>query len=209
MLKTKLKVLVTLVIVLLAVFVFNMNTVNAESQNLLNDVPNTLEVGITTTEAVSEGEASEKLINSIKKLITTNITDYELVVYFEYSNNLNDLSKVTVSLYKGQKKVEEKSIEVKYTDNWNITDKQYVENKFKTLKLEGITLDYNATFEEINKTVSEEYSKLANDNSMKFNYEIAQGDIGFTEGRLTISKNNVIYYVAYTDTIKKIGRAHV
>ena len=57
MLKTKLKVLVTLVIVLLAVFVFNMNTVNAESQNLLNDVPNTLEVGITTTEAVSEGEA--------------------------------------------------------------------------------------------------------------------------------------------------------
>jgi len=202
MLKTKLKVLVTLVIVLLAVFVFNMNTVNAESQNLLNDVPNTLEVGITTTEAVSEGEASEKLINSIKKLITTNITDYELVVYFEYSNNLNDLSKVTVSLYKGQEKVEEKSIEVKYTDNWNITDKQYVENKFKTLKLEGITLDYNATFEEINKTVSEEYSKLANDNSMKFNYEIAQGDIGFTEGRLTISKNNVIYYVAYTDTIK-------
>ena len=204
MLKTKLKVLITLGIVLLAVFVFNMNTVNAESQNLLNDVPNTLEVGITTTEAVSEGEASEKLINSIKKLITTNITDYELVVYFEYSNNLNDLSKVTVSLYKGQEKVEEKSIEVKYTDNWNITDKQYVENKFKTLKLEGITLDYNATFEEINKTVSEEYSKLANDNSMKFNYEIAQGDIGFTEGRLTISKNNVIYYVAYTDTIKII-----
>ena len=121
MLKTKLKVLITLGIVLLAVFVFNMNTVNAESQNLLNDVPNTLEVGITTTEAVSEGEASEKLINSIKKLITTNITDYELVVYFEYSNNLNDLSKVTVSLYKGQEKVEEKSIEVKYTDNWNIT----------------------------------------------------------------------------------------
>lgn len=208
--KSKFKLLLALGVMLLAVVVFNMNTVHAVTvnENSLNNVPSTIEVGIPTTQAVSEGFVSQELENiikqNIKNVITDDMTDYEITVYFGLGSNNDfiDITNVRIRLYNKNNSttVAEKEIEVVYNDkNYNTSDKQDIENKCKDLANEiEITSDIMLEFEEKNKIITEKLNTLINDDSIQVSFVPNQGDPDCLSGPVIFSKNNVIYFVGLT-----------
>ena len=240
--KTNLKILLALAIVLMAMCVFNMNTVNAGntvntvntvsrgntistgntintgntvSKTVLDNVPNTINVGMPTTEATEDGFAvSTKLKNiietKVKETITEDITGLTLSIRFGdgSTNKLKDISKIHIELYKTYgTNIAEKVINVTYT-NWNENDRQYIENKCKNLsfKLENLYWDVDTTLDDFNvveKFISNEYSKLINDSSIQVSFVVGAAGWMFPEfiadGTVVLSKNNVIYYINNTD----------
>lgn len=210
--KSKFKISIALGIMLLAVCIFNMNTVNAATvnENTLNNVPNTIEVGIPTTHAVNEeGAISQELENiikqNVKNVVTDDMTDYEIVVCFGNgvkNYDFIDITNVSIRLYNKNNystPVVEKVIKVVYNDkNYNTSDRQYIENKCKDLadKIE-ITSDIMLGVEEKNKVITEKFNTLLNDDSIQVSFKPNSGDIGGLSGSLLFSKNNVIYLMEY------------
>lgn len=207
--KSNSKILLALAVILLAMCVFNMNTVNAENtvntvnvgntvnttvdKTVFDNVPSTINVGMPTTEAIEDGfVVSAKLKNiietKVKETITEDITGLTLSIRFGdgSTNKLTDISKIHIELYKTYgTNIAEKVINITYT-NWNENDRKYIENKCKNLsfKLDNLYWDYDTTLDEfdvVEKFISNEYSKLINDSSIQVSFVAAAGTWIFPE----------------------------
>ena len=206
--KTKInsKLLISLSIMLLALLVFSINTVNATSisqnttavsineivenktstanKNSLDNLPDTLDVKIPSSKAVEYGYLSTELFDIIEKKVkettTDDITGLELLVFFqgEVESDFIDISKISVGLFTNEV-IAQKTITVKYTD-WNKSDKQYVENKCKNLNFElNTTLVDIDEVEFSDEDISKEFSKLINDSSIDCSFYANKGDWAF------------------------------
>lgn len=220
--KTKVKFLLTFIVMLVAICLIGTGKVNATS-NLLNNIPDTIEAGITTKQAMQGNLVSEELENVVTSYITEDINNYYLSIGF-YGNtdadtNIFDISKLRVTIITKTEPpttIEEKIVNVKYNDtNWNEKDKQELENKLKGIdltKLSRITnYEYDIEKEEkmedfCNLVIKTECNKLLNDSSLGYEFYPIQGDwdtfTGYVmQGMIAISKNNVIYY--------QVGRTNI
>ena len=232
MLKTKAKVKASIAFsIILLLLVFSVTTVNATevtnpttgtsitNETLLDNVPDTINVGITTSEAIEDGFMSTEMADiikaKVKEAVLEDITDLEISTFYEgeFEKNLSDISKVCIRLYSMNESYEtttiaEKTISVTYSD-WNTADKQYIENKCKNVKMELnnllVNIDETKSCEQL---ISEEFSKLINDSSIKCTFYPNLGDWGFpsfyAEGTLMLSKNNVTYYMYYIQGVTGI-----
>lgn len=189
---TGLKLIIAFVVVVLAVLVFNINQVSAVD----SEVPDTLEVGISTKEACNGGFVTDKL----KDTITTKIPNADVSYKFENvdgsKSTLLDISKITIN---------GKIVTLKYTDtNWSDTDKQYVEEKLKNTNLNNDNLEYDVSiYENAENFLQSKISEIINDTTIKCDYKGNLGTWGFEEGFelqgiANYSKNNVIYYAGWT-----------
>lgn len=218
--KVNFKLAITLIVMLLAV-VFSMNTVNATdvttgtsvaNENLLDTVPDTINVGIPTSKAIEDGfmstEMADIIKSKVKETVLEDITGLEISTFYEgeFEKNLSDISKVCIRLYSMNELYEtttiaEKTISVIYSD-WNTTDKQYIENKCKNVEMElnNLLVNINET-KTCEQIISDEFTKLINDSSIKCTFYPNLGEWVFpsfyAEGTLMLSKNNVTYYMYY------------
>ena len=118
---------------LLSLIVFSINTVNASSisQNVtvsgvgsstneieeqlppankhsLDNLPDTLDVGIPSSKAVEDGFVSVQLFDIIEKKVkettTDDITGLEPIIFFqgEFESKFSDISKISVSLFSNE-----------------------------------------------------------------------------------------------------------
>lgn len=225
--KINLKLLIALSIMLLALLVFSINTVNATSisqnttldstneivdestttadKNSLDNLPDTIDTGIPSSRAVEDGYLSTELFDiieeKVKETTTDDITGLELIVFFEgeFESKLSDISKISVSLFSNEI-VAQKTITVEYSD-WNESDKQYIENKCKDLNLELTDFYIDIDEDTTEECFSEEFTKLINDSNIKCVFYPNLGEWGFpmfyAQGNLAFSKNDAIYYLSY------------
>ena len=165
--KTNLKILIILGIMLLALFIFNTSIVNATEvdeeyiQNLLDKIPNTMELDI---QEVEYEKAQSMVLNNVEKILkensiqyekTTNEYDYSYLILKEKLSNghnlqigVSDLSffsndffynqYVRISEYQdnivyGDSKTKKIQIKFNNTDKYNSADEEYVK-KLKLLK---------------------------------------------------------------------------
>lgn len=156
MLKRKTKFIIIVAIITFAICLFNTNTVNAANQNSLDNVPDTISVGIPTTKALNgihgiSDELKSIIEEKVKESITDDITGNYIVLSRDYDNKFSDVSKVIVQLskisYPSTDKtniIAEKTITVKYTDNWNTTDKNEAEQiAINNIPKEYVTIKYD------------------------------------------------------------------
>ena len=205
------KLLLVLGIMLLIIFAFNFKNVYAVevNANALESLPTTLEVGIPTTEAIDEdGYISSKLVEeveaAVEKIIGAELPTGQLTVGFN-SDILLDVAKVDIKLYDTDMQtnlITSKTVAVKYTDNWNQADSEYVKNKCKDINLQlNVNVDYADT-RDINVVFGEAYNKLINDSSIKCTYHTNAGIWYFPDfyshGILVFTKNDVVYYTVST-----------
>ena len=77
--KVNFKLLIALGIVLLALFTFNISTVSAAATaNSLDKVPDIIEVGIATTDAIQDGYMSDKLSDILYTKVIESIADKDI-----------------------------------------------------------------------------------------------------------------------------------
>ena len=209
--KSNLKLLIVMSILLLAMCIFNANVVQATEQTktpqeILNLVPDTVEVDMLESEVFTDNQDFEKLNKSITKTFTDNKIDLK-ALNLQYTNLsvtdlYEDIHKATIYLSSTDKNIYEplakKNITIKYknTSAYNDKDKNYVLEKAKKLPNE-IVVSYNETdFGE-----SEFYKKLENtinDKSIKIisNYGATGGggsDITELGCFVALYKNDVLY----------------
>ena len=205
------KLLLVLGIMLMIIFAFNLKSVYAVevNANTLESLPTTLEVGIPTTEAIDEdGYISAKIVEeveaAVEKIIGAELPTGQLTVGFN-SDVLLDVAKVDLKLYDTDMQtnlIASKTVVVKYTDNWNQADSDYVKNKCKDINLQlNVNVDY--TDKRDSDTVIEEaYSELINDSSIKCTFHSNMGIWSFPDfyahGILVFTKNDVVYYTVST-----------
>lgn len=208
--KTKInsKLLIALSIMLLALLVFSINTVNATSisqntteiltneivdetttttttpdKNSLDNLPDTLDVKIPSSRAVEEGWLSVELFDIIEKKVkettTDDITGLELIVFFEGEVESKFSDISKISVSLFSNEiVAQKTITVKYSD-WNEADKKYVENKCKDLDLELDSCYIDIDEDVTEECFSEEFTKLINDSNIKCVFYPNMGEWAF------------------------------
>ena len=205
------KLLLVLGIMLMTIFAFNLKSVYAVevNANTLESLPTTLEVGIPTTKAIDEdGYISAKIVEeveaAVEKIIGAELPTGQLTVGFN-SDVLLDVAKVDLKLYDTDMQtnlIASKTVTIKYTDNWNQADSDYVKNKCKDINLQlSANVDY--TDKRDSDTVIEEaYSELINDSSIKCTFHSNTGIWSFPDfyahGILVFTKNDVVYYTVST-----------
>lgn len=200
MLKTKSKMIIALIIVAVAMCILGVNSVQATDEHSLDSIPDVLETGISTTQAIDQhASASNELKNIIKSNITDDISNTTLFVSFS-----EDITELKIMLLNHGTKIAEKTVTAVYNDvNWNETDKQYILNNIKSKDLslnlevtEKLDIhDYNVLMEYF----TQEYTNLINDDSIECTFVIGSGEWGVDygydySGYLTLKKNGVIYY---------------
>lgn len=213
------KLLITLGIMLLTLLAFNSNIVNATelSANALDSVPDTIEVGIPSTEAIDDdGYISAKLSDIlytevIISIANEDISSEQLSIGFA-QDKLLDSGKADVKLYDNDSNlVAEKTVTIKYTDNWNTTDSEYVNNKCANLPLDlggSLYIEYGDT-RDCEEIIEEAFAKLINDSSIKCTFHTSLGTWSYPEfyahGIFVFTKNDVVYYTVSTTGIYGTG----
>lgn len=144
--KVNLKLAIALIVMLLAV-VFNMNTVNAatnqEAQNILNEIPDELNINTTLKEEIDNIIINEFNLDVSK--IVENITipeEYMLNICFENANCLNFGTAWLTS--NGEMVTEPKYITIHYKDeeNKNATDEKIATDIITVLEETEFTYKY-------------------------------------------------------------------
>ena len=218
MLKRKTKFIIIVAIITFAICLFNANIVNAANQNSLDNVPDTISVGIPTTKALNgihgiSNELKSIIEEKVKEIITDDITGNYIVLSRDYDNKFSDVSKVIVQLSKNSSPntdknniIAEKTITVKYTDSWNTTDKnmaiQIAQNNIPT-EFMNIKYDYVSPYKDIfenmigNKGPEDITQLLSIKNSnIKVIYHVGAGGDpvwACNYGRALVYVNNVLY----------------
>ncbi len=218
MLKRKTKFIIIVAIITFAICLFNANIVNAANQNSLDNVPDTISVGIPTTKALNgihgiSNELKSIIEEKVKESITDDITGNYIVLSRDYDNKFSDVSKVIVQLSKNSSPntdknniIAEKTITVKYTDSWNTTDKnmaiQIAQNNIPT-EFMNIKYDYVSPYKDIfenmigNKGPEDITQLLSIKNSnIKVIYHVGAGGDpvwACNYGRALVYVNNVLY----------------
>lgn len=218
MLKRKTKFIIIVAIITFAICLFNANIVNAANQNSLDNVPDTISVGIPTTKALNgihgiSNELKSIIEEKVKESITDDITGNYIVLSRDYDNKFSDVSKVIVQLSKNSSPntdknniIAEKTITVKYTDSWNTTDKnmaiQIAQNNIPT-EFMNIKYDYVSPYKDIFENMignkgPEDITQLLsiNNSNIKVIYHVGAGGDpvwACNYGRALVYVNNVLY----------------
>ena len=186
-LKNSKKILLTFIILLVIIFISNINISNATdiSQEILDLIPSEISLDIPETEYQ---KSSEIMANKIKSVLESKGYQSEVKNESgEYYISLKDNSDIKLwcsgsNLYSGTDKfykgsINNKEITLIYnnTNQKNKNDEQYVENvinKLKSPKYYEVNLDSNYNFETI---ILNNYTKQINDNSITLKYGSAAG----------------------------------
>ncbi len=209
--KSNLKLLIVISILLLAMCIFNANVVQATEQTktpqeILNLVPETVEVDMLESEVFTDNQDFETLNKSITKAFTDNKIDLK-ALNSQYTNLsvtdlYEDIHKATIYLSSTDKNnydpLAKKNITIKYknTSAYNEKDKNYVMEKAKNLPnaiaVSNNNTDYGAN--EFQKNIE----NIINDKNIKviINYGAfgaTIGDIVQANSFVALYKNNVLY----------------
>ena len=198
--KNCLKVLVMLGLALLAICIFNPNTVNAteitqeEIQEMIDLIPKNMDINLLEVEY---DEAENIVQEEINKIFTSNNIDTKDinigVSVIDYLG-IEEFRKATVSFYvvntdNTTTRLGETSISLKYsnTDKYNSNDEEYAK-RLVIPKIEYHLLDIKQwekedIWEEAFKKAGENYTKLVNDPSIEIKCTSGSGD---TNGPFTL-----------------------
>ncbi len=218
--KSKFKLLIVLGIMLLAVLVFNMNTVNAatqeEIQTIMNLIPNTIQLDILESQALDRksGEygyiVDDLAVKKVETILENSGVDLkaknikigtggiDIIVKDEEDTDLCfNIHKIGIGILEEDGGINNpKVINIKYknTDNFNTQDEQYVKDKIKNVNFSPV---YSVEFEDmVNQKSSVEQelinciNKEINDETLKY---IVRGQISGTYP-IYIFKNDILYY---------------
>ena len=209
--KSKLKLLIVMSILLLSMCIFNANVVQATEQTktpqeILNLVPDTVEVDMLESEVFTDNQDFEKLNKSITKTFTDNKIDLK-ALNLQYTNLsvtdlYEDIHKATIYLSSTDKNIYEplakKNITIKYknTSAYNDKDKNYVLEKAKKLPSAIAVSDNSADYGE--NEFQNNIENIISDKNIKviINYGAfgsAAGDIVQADSFVALYKNNVLY----------------
>lgn len=213
--KVNFKLLIALGIVLLALFTFNISTVSAAATaNSLDKVPDIIEVGIATTDAIQDGYMSDKLSDILYTKVIESIADKDIsakqVTVSFVHEKLLDMAEVKVCLYDSSLQttlIAEKTVTLKYTDSWNKSDRDYIENKCSNIKefnLNNLEVDFDDK-DDCKKVIENGFDTLINDSTIKCTFYAQQGQWVYPglhiQGVLAFSKNGVTYFTVSTGLI--------
>lgn len=209
--KSNLKLLIVMSILLLAMCIFNANVVEATNQTktpqeILNLVPDTVEVDMLESEVFTDNQDFEKLNKSITKTFTDNEIDLK-DLNLQYTNLsvtdlYEDLHKATIYLSSTDKNnyepVAKKNITIKYknTSAYNEKDKNYVLEKAKNIPSAIAVSNNSADYGE--NEFQKNIENIINDKNIKviINYGAfgsTAGDIVVANSFVALYKNNVLY----------------
>lgn len=215
--KSKLKLLIVMSILLLAMCIFNANVVQATEptktpQEILNLVPDTIEVDMLESEVfiVDEDNLVEDHIDLINQKITKVFTDNKIdlkALNLQYTNLsvtdlYEDIHKATIYLSSTDKNIYEplakKNITIKYknTSAYNDKDKNYVLEKAKKLPSAIAVSNNSADYGE--NEFQNNIENIISDKNIKviINYGAfgsTAGDIVQANSFVALYKNNVLY----------------
>ena len=211
MLKTKAKYLIAILLFLVALILFNTNTVNAltqeEKQKLLDLLPDEIYLDIPEIEyEKAEGLIKEQVIQVLKDNgINKDESEIEVqgcMPYWGYDYFYNP--KIVVYSNEVDSTVS-KDVKLTYnnTKNKNASDEQYIKNlKVQNIYYHEVSLNYQLTgtswIDNFNKAVERDYIKQINDNNLTIVSTFGEGGIdgGINMSgsvRLAIFKNNNLY----------------
>lgn len=211
MLKTKAKYLIAILLFLVALILFNTNTVNAltqeEKQKLLDLVPDEIYLDIPEIEyEKAEGLIKEQIEKILKDNgINTDESKIEVqgcMPYWGYDYFYNP--KIVIYSNEVDSTVS-KDVKLTYnnTKNKNASDEQYIKNlKVQNIYYHEVSLNYQLTgtswIDNFNKAVERDYIKQINDNNLTIISTFGEGGIdgGINMSgsvRLAIFKNNNLY----------------
>lgn len=234
MLKTKTKYLIVVLGILIAMCLFNINTVQAAevteeyAQTLLDMLPNEMQLDIKTIEYEKADKTVSEKIETVWKENGVNPEEIKYAcfashIYNGISANEEDFYKSVIQLnFKGSNSngIKTKTIQLKYSDydKYNDNDKNYVKKiKVPNIHLIEADLDYMNTDKEahisIDKTIANYFTKLINDKSIVIKAESgAGGTDGINAGTegvgIGIFKDGILYRVdviAGTDIIPVVN----
>lgn len=209
--KSKLKFLIVMSILLLSMCIFNANVVQATEktktpQEILNLVPDTVEVDMLESEVFTDNQDFEKLNKSITKTFTDNKIDLK-ALNLQYTNLsvtdlYEDIHKATIYLSSTDKNnyepLAKKNITIKYknTYTYNEKDKNYVLEKAKNLPSAIAVSNNSADYGE--NEFQKSIENIINDKNVKviINYGAfgsTAGDIVVANSFVALYKNNVLY----------------
>lgn len=209
--KSNLKLLIVMSILLLAMCIFNANVVEATNQTktpqeILNLVPDTVEVDMLESEVFTDNQDFEKLNKSITKTFTDNKIDLK-ALNLQYTNLsvtdlYEDIHKATIYLSSTDKNnyepLAKKNITIKYknTSTYNEKDKNYVLEKVKNLPSAIAVSNNSADYGE--NEFQKSIENIINDKNVKviINYGAfgsTAGDIVVANSFVALYKNNVLY----------------
>lgn len=209
--KSNLKLLIVMSILLLAMCIFNANVVQATEQTktpqeILNLVPDTVEVDMLESEVFTDNQDFEKLNKSITKTFTDNKIDLK-ALNLQYTNlSVTDLyeniHKATIYLSSTDKNnyepLAKKNITIKYknTSTYNEKDKNYVLEKTKNIPSAIAVSNNSADYGE--NEFQKNIENIINDKNIKviINYGAfgsTAGDIVVANSFVALYKNNVLY----------------
>ena len=209
--KSNLKLLIVMSILLLAMCIFNANVVQATEQTktpqeILNLVPDTVEVDMLESEVFTDNQDFEKLNKSITKTFTDNKIDLK-ALNLQYTNlSVTDLyeniHKATIYLSSTDKNnyepLAKKNITIKYknTSTYNEKDKNYVLEKAKNIPSAIAVSNNSADYGE--NEFQKNIENIINDKNIKviINYGAfgsTIGDIVQANSFVALYKNNVLY----------------
>lgn len=207
--KSKFKLLLALGIMLLAVLVFNMNTVNAvteeETQAMLNVIPDEITLDITELEFEKADDKVKEKVEAILK--NENLLNKEIeVIVYEPCLYFLDTNIHTITISIGTK-TKEISVSYSNSNQRNSTDEQYVKNlmnKVKSPKYYEVDLNLlNDSSKSMFDVIATYYTKQINDSSIVVKVDSGAGG---TDGGLNawtwesgtcigIFKNGILYDV--------------
>lgn len=209
--KSNLKLLIVMSILLLAMCIFNANVVQATEQTktpqeILNLVPDTVEVDMLESEVFTDNQDFEKLNKSITKTFTDNKIDLKALnlqyINLSVTDLYEDIHKATIYLSSTDKNnyepLAKKNITIKYknTSTYNEKDKNYVLEKAKNIPNAIAVSDNSADYGE--NEFQKNIENIINDKNIKviINYGAfgsTVGDIVVANSFVALYKNNVLY----------------
>lgn len=213
--KTKVKFLIIVLGFLIALCLFNTNTVNAatteEIQAMLDLVPDEMYLDISEIEYEKANDLIKEQVEKIWEDNGINIANYQYECYQKmYSEEWFYVGRIIVS-------GKEKEIKLIFnnTDNFNSEDEQYVKNlNFENPRYLEVNLDYLTKYKNnsdelwnwFDSYIEDYYNKKVNNNSVKVKVHVGVGyieglNMGSAEGRLylNIFRNEKLYDVVSID----------
>ena len=216
--KTNLKALIVIAVLLLATCILNLNTVQAtgitDPKEILDLIPNTIKLDMLESEVfVNEAydiNVCSKNIDVLNKQITKIFTDnevdldslglrYENIDIYQF---YGDIHKITISLVQkgslSNKTTKSVTIEYKNTADYNTTDETYVKNLVNNMP-DFVLNTMNDNMATSAKEFQISLEKCINDNGVKVisNYATLAGlgEPGYSEnvGFVAFYKNDVLY----------------
>lgn len=214
--KNNAKFLVVFAIMLVAMFIFNMNTVNAAepTQEMLDLIPNEITLDIPEIEY----EKADKLIEQkVKEIWQSNSMSTNGIDLSVGGTKLAFENIHTADISINNKKVKTVSVVYNNTNQKNSTDEQYVKNLMSKVKspqyyevdldfYTDATTDWDSVWNKELDITTKNYIKQINDNSVVVKCEMSSGGIN---GDLNILCNGTLLAIFKNDILyelKNMGR---